>query len=166
MRDWSKISPSIWRNNNFHSLEDDRYRYFYLYIFTNQHQNCAGAYRLPLGYAAEDLNWQKVTVEDGLQVLARAGLIVWSQATDELYLRGWFVENPAVSANHQKGVKKILNKILDDHIRSIAVDEFDTMISSLVAAKSRSSNPSIGGQHLVDKLSSKRTAIPMRTNGV
>jgi hypothetical protein len=75
MREFSKISPRVWRSQRFRALASDDARHLHLYLLTCEHQNSAGAFRLPAGYACNDLNWGQDRFSRALAELEEAGLM-------------------------------------------------------------------------------------------
>ena len=55
-REFSKVSPAVWRSKRFLGLSD-RGKIGYLYMLSNAHVTSAGVYELPPGYACSDLQW-------------------------------------------------------------------------------------------------------------
>ena len=80
MRDFSKISPALWQSKRFNTLPSDDGRYLYLYLLTNGHQTSAGAYRLPDGYATNDLRWELSRYVKARHELISADLILIADA--------------------------------------------------------------------------------------
>lgn len=111
MREFSKISPSVWRSKRFVALPNDDARYLYLYLLTNEHQTNAGAYHIKDGTAADDLHWEKQRITDALAALTNADLILHDAETAELAITRWFKHNPPMSESHLVGVEKTLERI-------------------------------------------------------
>jgi hypothetical protein len=53
-REFSKVSPSLWRSARFAGLSD-KGKIGFVYFCTNAHVTSAGVYVLPDGYACSDL---------------------------------------------------------------------------------------------------------------
>ena len=70
MRDYSKVSPKLWRSPRYRSLESGDARLLYLYFLTCEHQSSAGCFRLPVAYAASDLGWTENRFTDARAALA------------------------------------------------------------------------------------------------
>ena len=65
MREFTKVSPALWNSARFKGLSDDSSRLLYVYYLTCSHQNAAGCYHLPDGYACTDLGWPVKSISDG-----------------------------------------------------------------------------------------------------
>ena len=76
MRDYSKVSPKLWRSPRFRSLESGDARLFYLFFLTCEHQSSAGCFRLPVAYAASDLGWTEERFQMARSALVEAELLV------------------------------------------------------------------------------------------
>jgi hypothetical protein len=145
MRDFSKVSPLLWRDKRFNSLASSDARLAMLYFFTCEHQNSAGCYRLPDGYASADLSWaldHYVTVR---QQVVDAGLILFDDDTKELFIVGWFKTNPAMGSKHAIGCERLIGNIESDAIREAAEEEF---LQSEEHRQSQSQKPSGSVQSL------------------
>lgn len=111
MRDFSKISPSVWRSQRFTELPTDDARYLYLYLLTCEHQTNAGAYHLPHGYACDDLRWEKSRLSQALEKLVASSLIIHDAATAEIAITRWFKHNAPMSESHLLGVERTIERI-------------------------------------------------------
>lgn len=111
MRDFSKISPALWQSKRFNTLPSDDGRYLYLYLLTNEHQTSAGAYRLPDGYATNDLRWEFSRYEKARQELANAELIVFDETESVVMITRWFKHNPPMSESHFIGIGRMLERL-------------------------------------------------------
>jgi hypothetical protein len=123
-RDFSKVSPAIWRSPRFRCLENDA-RLLQLFFICCDHQNSAGAFVIPAGYACSDLQWtheQYVTARDQLR---DADLIAFDEVTDEVYVRRWFAHNPPTNDKHAQGTLRRISEIQSDEVREIVEADFD-----------------------------------------
>ncbi|MDW9902035.1 hypothetical protein GOA77_09165 [Sinorhizobium meliloti] len=124
MRDYSKVSPLIWRDKRFNSLASSDAKLAMLYFATSEHQNSAGCYRLPDGYAAADLGWDVDRYQAARGAVVSSGLILFDEATSELFLVDWFESNPITNGKHAKGTQSLIVRIDSDTIREAAEDAF------------------------------------------
>ena len=111
MREFSKISPVLWQSKRFNNLASDDARFLYLYLLTNSHQTSAGCYRLPDGYATNDLRWELSRYVKARQELANADLILYDESESVLMITRWFKHTPPMSESHFIGVERILEKV-------------------------------------------------------
>ncbi|WEZ84648.1 hypothetical protein P6U16_08770 [Rhizobium sp. 32-5/1] len=95
-----------------------------LYFVTCEHQNSAGCYRLPDGYAASDLGWDAGRYEKARAAVVDAGLIVFDIETSEIFITGWFETNPAMNPKHAQAVERRISALESDVIREVAEEDF------------------------------------------
>lgn len=122
-REFSKVSPKVWRSNRFRALPSDDARYLLLFVLTSPHQTSAGCFKMPDAYGSADMNW---TVERFLAArleLVQANLLAFDEATDEYYLPGWLSFNKPMNASHQKAIVRLVADIESDVVREIAEAE-------------------------------------------
>ena len=63
MRDYGKVHTSFWTSDSIRELSEDA-RMLALYLLTCPHATIAGVFRLPDGYACEDLQWSAETLRE------------------------------------------------------------------------------------------------------
>lgn len=124
MRDFTKISPLLWRDKRFQSLASSDAKLAYLFHLTSEHQNSAGCYRLLDGYAATDLGWSTERYIQARQEVVGAGLILFDEETSELFVKGWFDGNPPTNPKHAMGTRKLIGNVASDAIREAAEEAF------------------------------------------
>jgi hypothetical protein len=122
-REFSKVSPALWRSERFTSLES-KDQVLLLYFLTSEHQNSAGCYRLPDGYACSDLKWGLADYQTHRTRLIEADLIAFDQATLELYIRRWFQHCPPMNDKHAQGTIRLITDIDSDALRETAEADF------------------------------------------
>jgi hypothetical protein len=120
MRDFTKFPPTIWHLAQFRELPTDSVRYLYIYYLTNAHQNSAGCYRLPDGYAAEDLGWSLDDYRNARSDLLKHQLIAFDSSTSEVLIEGWFNDNAPINPKHRIGTERIIAKIRSASLRESA----------------------------------------------
>lgn len=111
MRDFSKISPSVWTSKKFTGLASNEARLAYLYFLTGKHQTNAGVSSVPPAYVAHDLNWSVEEVEQIITQLQAAELIEYDEDTNELLIVNWFKHNVPMNAKHRKGIVYTLERV-------------------------------------------------------
>jgi len=119
MRDFSKVSPLLWRDKSFRSLASSDARLLYLYCMTSEHQNSAGCYRIPDLYAASDLGWDPPRLLQAREEIVRAGLVQFDEDTSEIYIVDWFKTNPITNVKHYMGTLRLVLEIESDQIREL-----------------------------------------------
>lgn len=111
MREFSKISPALWHSKRFNGLETAEEKLVFFYLLTSEHQNSAGAYRLPAGYTATDLRVPVERFEAAREKLVKAQLIMFDADTDEYFIQRWFKHNPPMNPDHRTGIERQLEKL-------------------------------------------------------
>lgn len=149
MRDFSKVSPLVWRDKRFRSLASSDAKLAMLYFVTCEHQNSAGCYRLPDGYAASDLAWDAPRYEKARGAVIDAGLIIFDPETSELFIADWFETNPAMNPKHAQAVERRISTIDSDVIREAAEEDF------LKSEEIRASRPSKPEKHALHAVGSR-----------
>jgi hypothetical protein len=123
MRDFSKVSPKVWRSPRFRSLQVQQ-KLFYVYVLTCEHQSSAGCFRLPDAYALADLGWSQEDLDASRAALVVAGLLVHDAETDEYFVTRWFKHNPGTNAKHKQGIERLISELDSDHVREAAEAEY------------------------------------------
>jgi hypothetical protein len=126
-RDWSKLSPEIWRSPRFQSLGQVGAGLLWHYYVAGPHANSSGCSCIPDGYAVADFSsfgWATKDLSKYRKLLVDAELISFDPKTNEVYVNRWFVHNPPTNPSHAKGAMKLISKIASDPLREKAEDEF------------------------------------------
>ncbi len=134
MRDFSKVSPSLWHSERFNSLPSDDARDAYLYLLTSEHQTSAGCYRLPDAYAAADLRWPVERYQHARSELIASGLVNHDAALcrDDYALVP--VQCPQ-NGNHLKGIRGVLERLPSQEIWAAATAELEAALEAMAKAK-------------------------------
>ena len=146
MRDFSKVSPSLWHSDRFNNLPSDDGRYTYLYLLTCEHQTSAGAYRLPDAYAAADLNWPVERYRKARAELVAADLVKFDSAASVVMITRWFKFNPPMNTSHLKGILHTLHRLPSDVIRGESVAELEAIQAAADAAKAAAAEGKPGAE--------------------
>lgn len=123
-RTFSKVSPAIWRPGRFLDLSTTEAKLLYVYFLTCEHNNSAGCYRIPDGYACADLGWSVETYHAERQRLVEAGLVDFDPECSVVFIERWFKHNVPATANHKTGTRRIVENIESDRLREKAEAEF------------------------------------------
>jgi hypothetical protein len=113
MRDYGKVHTAIWASPTFKALSDDG-RMLAIYLLTCSHQTIAGVFRLPDGYAAEDLDWAPERVRKGFAELFRNGFATRCERTKWVNVHKFLEWNPPENPNQHKAVAKCLSLLPKD----------------------------------------------------
>lgn len=122
MRDYGKISVSIWGSQRFQSLTDAA-KLFYLYLHTCPHVNSIGCFRLPKGYAYEDLGWDIEDIDRAIEDLCKALLIEWNETEKLVRIDKFLVHSPITNLKHGKGAAKLALGLPDCELKQKIINE-------------------------------------------
>jgi hypothetical protein len=112
MRDYGLVYRSFWTSADIRALTDDG-RLLALYALTSPHANITGAYRLPVSYAAEDLQWIPSRVLKGLAELSRNGFATFCEGTQWLWVHKAMLWDGPQNPNQWKSARKAADMIPD-----------------------------------------------------
>jgi hypothetical protein len=135
VRDFSKISPALWHSQRFNTLPSDDGRYLYLYFLTCAHQNSAGCYHLPDGYACDDLQWPLERYLTARSQLIANDLIAFDDDCRVVMICRWFKHNPPMNEKHLIGIERVLEKLPSLKIQKVALDALTETWESIAAEK-------------------------------
>lgn len=120
MRDFNKVSPTLWQSARFKGLPSDDGRFLLFYLLTCPHNNSAGCFWLPDGYACPDLGWAQDRFDTSLQSLIDADNVDHDADNQVVLVRRWFRHNPPMNQSHYKGILGQLEKAPSDRLRDKA----------------------------------------------
>ena len=115
---FTMVPGTIWSDQKFKNLPTDLDRYLFIYILTSGHQNLAGTYGLPDGYAATDLGWTVEEYQQRREHLVVAGFIKFDSTTSEVMVVDWFQWNPASGLRVTPGIRRVVSNIKSTHVRA------------------------------------------------
>jgi hypothetical protein len=124
MRDFNKVNPMLWQAPWFKALPTDDAKVLYLYILTSMHQNSAGTYPLPEGYAGVDLQWASERFQTARDTLVAANILHFDADTSEVFLEYWFWHNPLQNGKHRTGTARLIQRILSHELRHVVGKAF------------------------------------------
>lgn len=107
MRDYGKISTSIWRSKRFRALPDEKSRLFYFYLHTCPHVNSIGCFVLPIGYAQTDLGWTEDEVRYAIDTLSIGYLVAFDTQNEVIRILDYLHHDPFQNQKHAQGAVKI-----------------------------------------------------------
>lgn len=113
MRDYGKVHTTFWSSQTTRGLSEDG-RALALYLLTCPHGTIAGAFRLPDGYASEDLQWAPERVKEGFAELFAKGFANRCETTKWVWIVKHFEWNPPENPNQRKGCLKIVGQVPDE----------------------------------------------------
>lgn len=106
MRDYGKVYGTFWSSETTGSLSDDG-KLLALYLMTCSHSTIAGVFRLPDGYAAEDLGWSSARVAKGFAELFANGFANRCETTKWVWVIKHLEWNQPDNPNQRKSARKI-----------------------------------------------------------
>lgn len=112
MRDYGKVYTAIWASSSFRSLSEDG-RALALYLLTCQHGTITGTFRMPDGYASEDLQWTSQRVSKGFGELFANGFANRCETTKWVWVVNFLEWNPPENPNQQKAAAKQIKQVPD-----------------------------------------------------
>ena len=112
MRDYGKVHTSFWTSSNIRELSEDG-RALAIYLLTCPHGTIAGVFRLPDGYACEDLQWTSERVKTTLAELFANGFATRCEVTKWVWVTKHFEWNPPENPNQKKAAAKMAAQVPD-----------------------------------------------------
>lgn len=112
MRDYGKVHTSFWTSANIRELSEDG-RALAIYLLTCPHGTIAGVFRLPDGYASEDLQWSADRVQATLSELLANGFATRCEATKWVWVVKHLEWNPPENPNQKKAASKVAAQVPD-----------------------------------------------------
>lgn len=95
-----------------HKLDlSDQEKLLWVYILTNQHNNAAGIYYLPLGYVAEDMGWKMKPLKKGFNKLLNEGLVKYDYDNKIMLIPKWLKYHPIQNPNQEVQVRNCLDEV-------------------------------------------------------
>lgn len=122
MRDYGKISTSIWRSQKFRNLNGS-HKLFYLYLHSCPHVNSVGCFWMPNGYAAADLNWKEPFLIEAIESLSKGGLIIHDADECIVYINGFLDHSPVTNSKHAFGSAKVALSLPDCDLKELVLND-------------------------------------------
>lgn len=124
-RDFTKVSPNLWRSARFRRLASSDAQLLYLYFLTCDHQNSSGCFRLPDGYACVDLGWEASRYLAARESLVAGDMVSFDADGEVIYIHRWFKHSPPMNDKHAAGTRKVISEIESDAVREKVESEFE-----------------------------------------
>lgn len=113
MREYGRVYTQFWSSHTIRSMSEDG-RTLALYLMTGPHTTITGTFRLPDGYACEDLQWTSERVSEGFAELFRKGFANRCETTKWVWICKHLDWNPPENPNQRKAAAKLGQSIPDD----------------------------------------------------
>lgn len=110
MRDYGKVHTTFWTSSSVRDLSEDG-RMLAMYLLTCPHGTIAGVFRLPDGYACEDLQWTSERVQEGFRELLENGFANRCETTKWVWVIKHLDWNPPENPNQRKAAVKVASQI-------------------------------------------------------
>ena len=110
MRDYGKVSTAIFTDPKSVAWNDEIFR-IAIYLLAGPHSNLIGCFRLPLGYASEDLSKPIDAISKAFEKLEKDGWILFCQRTKWVWIRKYLLYNQFESQNVAKAAIKAFGRI-------------------------------------------------------
>lgn len=124
MRDFNKVSTTLWRSKKFRSLPDDMSRLAYTYLLTCPHGNSSGCFDIHPMYACADLGWLPEAYAKAIDTLCSAGLIEWDAAENTVWIVNWDEFNEPTNPKHAIGLLAQLDLASSVRLKTLAFHAF------------------------------------------
>lgn len=128
MREFSKVSPTVWRSKKFRSLKSVEARYVYLYLLTCPHASSAGCFDIHPLYACADMGLSDIQFGDCINSLCEAGLVEWDEDENTVLITNWTEFNAPANPKHALGILTQLRQASSEPLRLKAFQELSAEI--------------------------------------
>ena len=105
-----RVGPRFWTDSMVRPW-DDATKLAAMYVLTCEHRITEGLFRLPLLYAAHDLDWTTERVEASFKVLANDGFMLWDRAVDVVLIVNALRWQPPAATNNRKHAVKAIRDL-------------------------------------------------------
>lgn len=122
-RTFTMVAAAMWRSERFLAVSAAA-KVLYFYYLTSEHQNSAGAYRIPDGYACTDLRCDLNDYKKNRDELMSAGLVTFDTATDEVYVNRWFRHSKPKGSKQEAGTRRAVDAIESNMIRELVEQDW------------------------------------------
>jgi hypothetical protein len=108
MRDYGKISTTIWNSQKFEKVSDAA-KLLYLYLHTCPHVTSSGCFVLKDGYALADLGWDQESYRKAMDSLCKAYLVAIDRGENVVRITQYLRFDPFTNPKHAQGaIKQVL----------------------------------------------------------
>lgn len=110
MREYGKILTRFWTSPDILGLAPEP-KCLAAYLLSSPHSNMIGCFRLPLEYAAADLNWQRDVLTRCIEELEGGGFVRYDARTSWLIIHRYLKWNPLENWNVGKAAAKLITGV-------------------------------------------------------
>jgi hypothetical protein len=124
MREFSKVSPTVWKSRKFSKLPNIEARHVYLYLLTCPHGNSAGCFDLVPGYACADLGMTEIEYRRAIDTLSKADLVRLDEDENTILIVNWEEFNAPTNYKHAIGLLTQLDRATSVALKQLALNTF------------------------------------------
>ena len=121
MREYSKISVSLWHSEKFVKLSDQG-KLLYLYLHSCPHINSTGCFYLPKGYLMADLGWEDRAMDRAIEELS-IELIQWNFDKNIVLIKRFLEHSPITNKKHGMGAVNRISLLPDCPEKTIIINQ-------------------------------------------
>lgn len=110
MREYGSIKTEFWSDLALQQLATHA-KLLAVYLLTGPHTNMLGCFRLPIGYVAEDLNWDGQTVSQAFSELAQINFLIRDTESHWILITHFLAWNPIENPNQGKSLSKLFKRV-------------------------------------------------------
>lgn len=114
MRDYGKISTTLWNSRKFSNVGDDG-KLLYLYLHTCPSVNSIGCFIMKDGYAMADLGWELKRYRKAMDTLCVAYMVSFDPTEKVVRLVNFLNFDPLTNPKHAQGSAKRALSLPDGH---------------------------------------------------
>src|SRR5580692_7444375 len=103
MREYGSVQTQFWSDVALQNLSTHA-KLLAVYLLTGPHTNMLGCFRVPMGYVAEDLQWDRETVSVAFTELARVNFLIRDDESSWICITNFLQWNPIENPNQAKSL--------------------------------------------------------------
>lgn len=122
MREYGKVYARFWQSEDMRSRSEDG-RTLALYLLTCEHSSMLGAFRLPLAYACEDLQWPSERVREGFRNLSETVFCTYDDRSQWVVIHRFLQWNQWENPNVAKAAARFFDSMPNNRIKWLTAKE-------------------------------------------
>ena len=114
------IKTSFWKDRKIEEEFTPEDKYFYLYLFTNEHTNLLGCYELGIRQASKETGYDETTISRLFHRFENQHKVIkYNKDNAEVLLLNWHKHNWTKSPKFKNAILKQLNGVKTDEFKEI-----------------------------------------------
>lgn len=109
MRLYGVIQTKLWTNAGVQKISDQA-KLLACYLLSSSHTNMLGCFRIPVGYIAEDLQWNNETVNKAFDELYQINYLTYDVTSGWVFIHNFLKYNPIENPNQGKSIAKLFEE--------------------------------------------------------